>query len=113
MKNFTTLCSLLIAIVSGLQAQHEHHGNDSMSMKAKMDTVPVNHGSHHSMNMEADESMSMSHAFSRNLPMTRNGSGTSWLPDNSPMFAYMHHKNNWMYMLHGDLYLRYNKQDLF
>ena len=44
--------------------------------------------------------------------MTRNGSGTAWLPDNSPMYAYMYHTKNWMYMLHGDVYVRYNKQDL-
>ena len=58
------------------------------------------------------EDMNMSHAFSRNLPMTRNGSGTAWLPDNSPMYGYMFHSGKWMYMLHGDVYLRYNKQDL-
>jgi hypothetical protein len=55
----------------------------------------------------------MSHAFSRNLPMTRNGSGTAWLPDNSPMYGYMFHAQDWMFMLHGDVYIRYNKQDLF
>ncbi|MFD2164599.1 hypothetical protein ACFSJU_19490 [Paradesertivirga mongoliensis] len=54
----------------------------------------------------------MSHAFSRSLPMTRNGSGTSWQPDNSPMYGYMFHKKDWMYMLHGEAYVRYNKQDL-
>src|SRR5678816_2757310 len=98
-----------------LQAQHEHHGNnmnDSATMKPKVDTVPLHHGTHH-MEMETDDNMSMSHAFSRNLPMTRNGSGTSWLPDNSPMYAYMFHSKKWMYMLHGDMYIRYNKQDLF
>jgi hypothetical protein len=57
--------------------------------------------------------MSMSHAYSRNLPMSRNGSGTSWLPDNTPRYGYMFHTKKWMYMLHGDLYVRFNKQDLF
>ena len=54
----------------------------------------------------------MSHAFSLNLPMTRNGSGTAWLPDNSPMYGYMFHTPKWMYMVHGSAFLRYNKQDL-
>ena len=56
--------------------------------------------------------MNMSHPFSRNLPMTRNGSGTSWNPDNTPMYGYMFHKGAWMYMLHGNVFLRYNKQGL-
>jgi hypothetical protein len=52
--------------------------------------------------------MNMSHPFSRNLPMTRNGSGTSWNPDNTPMYGYMFHKGPWMYMLYGNVFLRYN-----
>ncbi len=45
--------------------------------------------------------------------MTRNGSGTAWVPDNSPMYGYMFHTPKWMYMVHGNTFLRYNKQDLF
>jgi hypothetical protein len=55
--------------------------------------------------------MAMSHAYSLSLPMNRNGSGTGWLPDASPMYGVMLHSKNWMYMLHGSLWLRYNKQD--
>lgn len=55
----------------------------------------------------------MSHAYSLNLPMTRNGSGTGWLPDNSPMYGNMLHSRRWMYMLHGNVFVRYNKQDIF
>jgi hypothetical protein len=64
------------------------------------------------MNMDMGDH-GMSHILSRNLPMTRNGSGTAWLPDNSPMYGYMFHSGQWMYMLHGNLFLRYNKQDVF
>lgn len=52
----------------------------------------------------------MTHAYSLNLPMNRNGSGTSWLPDASPMYGQMIHGQKWMYMLHGNAYLRYNNQ---
>ena len=38
--------------------------------------------------------------------------GTGWLPDEAPMYGYMKHKGDWMYMLHGNLFIRYNKQDL-
>ena len=54
----------------------------------------------------------MSHSFSLNLPMTRNGSGTGWSPDAAPMYGQMYHSQNWMYMLHYNLFIRYNKQDL-
>lgn len=34
-------------------------------------------------------------------PMTRDGSGTAWLPDSTPMFGLMRHDDGWMFMLHG------------
>ena len=63
-------------------------------------------------NMQMDMNIPMTHAFSLNLPMTRNGSGTAWLPDASPMYGVMLHSKKWMYMLHGNIDLRYTKQDL-
>jgi len=56
---------------------------------------------------------SMCSALSLNLPMEQNGSGTSWLPDASPMNGYMVHSGKWMFMFHGNLFIRYNRQDLF
>jgi hypothetical protein len=95
-------CSLLFAMQ--LSAQHEHHmpGMDSSSAA-------------HSDTMEdmANAGMLMSHAYSLNLPMNRNGSGTAWLPDASPMYAFMmgNAKSSWM--IHGNIFIRYNNQDLF
>jgi hypothetical protein len=41
-------------------------------------------------------------------PMTREGSGTSWLPDSSPLYAYMKmFDDGGMLMLHGTAFLRY------
>gem|GEM_PF-6429263 len=54
----------------------------------------------------------MSHSYSLNLPMSRNGSGTAWLPDASPMYGIMVHSKKWMYMFHGNIAPRYTKQDL-
>lgn len=95
-----------------LVAQHEHHQTESQPDSAM-------HESHemmdHEMNRhEADTShgVPMTHAFSLSLPMTRNGSGTGWLPDASPMYGYMLHSRKWMYMFHGNLFLRYNNQDV-
>jgi hypothetical protein len=55
---------------------------------------------------------SMAHTFSRDLPMNRNGSGTGWLPDETPMYAWMRHANNWNFMGHGALFFRQNFQNL-
>ncbi len=100
----------------------------SMQMKDKMDvsdTMPMNNMHHNMSNMnmndsnmnmnETDMSMpmgSMSHSFSRNLPMSRNGSGTGWSPDAATMYGQMYHSKKWIYMLHYNLFVRYNKQDL-
>lgn len=83
-------------IVTGAFAQHEGHQMHSDSTAEQMIH-------------RVDETMS--HSFSRHLPMSRNGSGTAWLPDNSPMYGYMLHTERWMYMLHGNIFLRYNNQD--
>lgn len=44
------------------------------------------------------------------IPMTRMGSGTSWLPDASPMRAYHLMPDRWMLMVHGDVDLYYDHQ---
>ena len=41
-------------------------------------------------------------------PMSREGSGTAWIPDASPLNAYMKmYKDGSMLMLHGVMFLRY------
>jgi len=68
-------------------------------------------------NMKMDSgsmmSMKMNSQYSLDLPTNRDGSGTSWVPDETPMYAYMIHGKKWMTMIHGSFFLRYNKQDLF
>jgi hypothetical protein len=90
-------------------AQHEHHTPISDSAKNVMQDSAHMHTMNHDEEMDMGN---MSHAFSLNLPMTRNGSGTGWLPDASPMYGTMYHTKKWMYMLHGNLFLRYNSQDI-
>jgi len=41
------------------------------------------------------------------IDQTRDGSGTSWLPDASPMQGYMRHAGVWMLMLHGNVFVQY------
>ena len=45
------------------------------------------------------------------IPMTRMGSGTSWLPDASAMRAWHFTAGRWMLMVHGDAFLQYDYQD--
>lgn len=128
---------LLAGSFFAAQAQHDHHQQkkekkDTMpSMKhdhaqMKKDTMPSMKHDHsqmqqdtipsmqhdHSQMQHGDHDMSMmTHAYSRNLPMSRNGSGTSWLPDNSPMYMYMTQKGKTSFMLHGNIFLRYTSTD--
>lgn len=91
-----------LALTISASAQHEQHQTGDNRTKVQ-DSAKMHH-----MN---EGNANMSHAFSLNLPMSRNGSGTGWLPDESPMYGVMYHSRNWMFMLHGNLFLRYNNQD--
>src|SRR5437764_13481228 len=51
------------------------------------------------MHMENDEAMAM--------PAAREGSGTSWLPDETPMYAVHRQAGGWMLMAHGNAFLQY------
>jgi len=72
----------------------------------KMDTIPADstHGQHNMMDM--------THAYSLNLPMNRNGSGTGWQPDATSMYGYMKMGKKWNLMVHGSIFFRYNHQDV-
>ncbi|QJW90457.1 hypothetical protein HNV11_14245 [Spirosoma taeanense] len=128
---------LVFTIALGLSgpvwAQHQHHQGMTMPVKATAvgqpagdTTKPADHTMHTNMAMNGsmanmpmmnygltmDTTMGMTHSLSRNLSMNRNGSGTSWHPDNTPMYAYMTHGNRWSYMLHYAVYLRYTAQNV-
>lgn len=113
MKNKLFAAGVACLFSLAAQAQHEHHQmqdttKPKMSMQDTMKQMPMNmnHNMKGSMGMDG-----MSHAFSLNLPMSRNGSGTGWLPDASPMYGSMFHAKDWMFMLHGNIFFRYNNQD--
>ena len=105
MKKYVSLL-LIIFLSVGSYAQHDHHKpkKDSLAIKEIVDSIKVQKGL-------GVPNTPMSHGFSLHLPMSRNGSGTGWLPDASPMYGKMFHSKNWMYMMHGNAFLRYNNQD--
>ncbi|QEC52850.1 hypothetical protein EDD80_10550 [Anseongella ginsenosidimutans] len=96
------LTAALLLAAGSLTAQHMHHQADSAGHEADS-------AGHQEAEMHSPP---MSHSFSESLPMNRNGSGTGWLPDAAPMYGYMLHTKKWMYMFHGNVFLRYNNQDI-
>lgn len=126
MKSVVLAILVMVALAGSAYSQHEQHqqqkkepaqttkkkaSEKKKTGAAKMATDTLHDEQMHAGHdmMEAD--VPMSHAFSLNLPMNRNGSGTGWLPDASPMYGYMIHSKKWMYMVHGSIFLRYNNQD--
>lgn len=102
----------LFSLVSHAQDEKDKMQDTSRLKKQMAGTMQMDEMNMDDMDMKPmNHHMSMSNVYSLHLPMSRNGSGTAWLPDASPMYGYMFHKNKWMYMLHGNLYVRYNSQD--
>ncbi len=130
MKYFFSILFNTALVITSVQAQQNHSMkmNDTMPMNIHQDMPHVNtkdSGMNMMSNMDMNDSnmnmssmnmnmpmSNMSHSFSLNLPIGRNGSGTGWSPDASPMYGQMYHSKKWMYMLHYNLFIRYNKQDL-
>jgi len=109
MKKHLFLLIFLITFYTARAQDHTHHDQvprDSTTI------ITDSSGKGHKGHLLGDH-VTMNHAFSRNLPMSRNGSGTSWLPDATPMYMYMARTGNTNFMFHGSLFLRYNKQDVF
>jgi hypothetical protein len=83
------------------QAHAEHaadatHNADGMAMPMHDHGAPE-----HEMEMKMTSSINVAD------PMNREGSGTSWLPDSSPMHGYMKMFGDDMLMLHGAIFPRY------
>jgi hypothetical protein len=74
--------------------EHATHSADGMAMPTH------DHGAH-------EHEMEMKSSINVADPMNREGSGTSWLPDSSPMYGYMKMFGDDMLMLHGAIFPRY------
>ena len=100
MRILTPLCWLATALVAiPALAQHTMPG-----MATPADTT-------HQMAGMMMGGPAMSHAYSRHLPMSRNGSGTAWQPDQTAMYMWMQHKGPWLLMYHGAAFGRYTSQN--
>jgi hypothetical protein len=97
---------LLVIFCFGVMAQSDstfmHHNHMAeMEMDSTMQQMPEH------------EMHKMSSSYSRNLSMNRDGSGTSWQPDESPLMMYMLMKGSTTLMWHGALFPRLTVQDVF
>lgn len=73
-------------------AEHKHE-------EAPAGRAPAEHGAH---------SSTMRSSINIGEPMSREGSGTSWIPDSSPTYGYMKmFGDGSMLMLHGTMFFRY------
>jgi Heavy metal binding domain len=77
---------------SGMTVRHHDHGAHEIH-------APSHEG--HGAHMEMHSSIDLAD------PMSREGSGTSWLPDSSPMYGKMSMFGRDMLMLHGAIFPRY------
>lgn len=82
--------ALLVARPAALPAQHSHHPTTTP------DSTPMAHRA------QAGAPLA--------LPMSRTGSGTSWLPDASAIHARHFQAGRWALMLHGVVVAQYDKQ---
>ncbi|MEW6470211.1 MAG: hypothetical protein AB1458_14925 [Bacteroidota bacterium] len=102
MKAKLILILVIVHTCAWAQQHHHHHQPKKDSLPA--DSTKVRH--------RPDSVPHMNHSFSLSLPMSRNGSGTAWLPDASLMYGHGYMGKRWMLMFHGNLFLRYNRQDV-
>jgi hypothetical protein len=111
MKTYHIITAIILLGAMSSSAQSMKTGSDT-TKKAKRHTHMMNgvEMDDRMMNMDMNKSMKMTSQFSLDLPMNRDGSGTSWVPDESPMYAYMIHGKKWMTMVHGSFFARYNNQ---
>jgi len=118
MKKIIPFAVILSAVFyQSSMAQHPAHHQMKDSLHEKADTSkmkpvkkePMQHDMHAMHTMAAMPT----HAYSRNLPMSRNGSGTGWNPDASPMYMWLKQGQKADWMFHGNIFLRYTGTDVF
>ena len=105
MRRFSAVIAFLAlaALPSAASAQHEHHhAATADTTRDEMASMPgMKHGGH-DMAAMMDGPLGISHV--------RMGSGTSWMPDSSPMHANHAMWGNWTAMIHGVAFAQYDDQ---
>lgn len=103
-NRFPALLGLLALAINAAYAQdHDHHDHEAAPpASATSEADHQGHGDH------------AGHGGMRGLlgpyPMTRDGSGTSWLPDSAPMSGIHGQVGDWSTMFHGYAFAVYDDQ---
>ncbi|HMM79884.1 MAG TPA: hypothetical protein PKC65_07680 [Pyrinomonadaceae bacterium] len=105
-----------VPAAESMPAGHDHH---KMMENEKTTSAPTptptpsaeqDHSGHNMSRKGDDDQNGMVMASTVNIgdPMSRESSGTAWVPDSTPMYAYMKHfKDGGMFMLMGSAFFRY------
>lgn len=111
-KTIAALALALLLVPAPSFAQHEgHEGHETPPATEKKEEKPEAHQHDHAQHTMGQMDHRMSGTTDLNIPMNRAGSGTSWLPDSSPMYARMFMYGRNMLMLHGVITPRYANVD--
>lgn len=97
-KRILLLLFLPVLPAGPAAAQHTHPA-------APADTARAAHAAHGAAPAADAQAHGMSGVLG--IPQTREGSGTSWLPDATPMHAVHGQAGAWSLMLHGQAFLQY------
>lgn len=129
MKYFLLPVILGMSLSFNISAQHDHHAPaPTPTPKPVASPTPAGNHDHHApekkpveQHTEHQQHSAGSHEMKSTVDvgttMSKEGSGTSWVPESSPQYAYMKmFKDGGMLMLHGSVFLRYtevgSKRDL-
>ncbi|MCU7494422.1 MAG: hypothetical protein HF314_15925 [Ignavibacteria bacterium] len=100
------LLLFFLTLASVLPQEHKPHmGRDSVMQMGKDTVMKMDHDMDMRMHKTAGSMEGSPEPF-------QPASGTSWLPKSSPSFGYMSQVAGWMLMFHGNIFLRYNSQDV-
>jgi hypothetical protein len=92
-----------------MEEKKKHPAPINREQALKVQRSTPNHQSHlsHQSHQLNGHEMPMQSSIDLADPMSREGSGTSWLPDSSPMYGKMFMLGEDMLMLHGAIFPRY------
>lgn len=104
----SVICAAAMSLAGGFHfvAAAQQPPVDHSQHQQGSDSQPADQGaSGHDM-----EHMDMQHEHGMDMSSQRQGSGTSWLPDETPMFAVHRQSGSWMLMAHGNAFLQYLRE---
>jgi Heavy metal binding domain len=97
-----------VGAIDSNRPSHEHHHPPSVAAATHGAAGEHGHEKMHPPSHDSDAAeMEMHSTIDLADPMSREGSGTSWLPDSSPMYGRMFMFGENMLMLHGAIFPRY------